>query len=357
MRNIYHITENISLESGGVRTILKLLHEYLESQHFNSSIITNKKEINDDYTEFKSNRIWNYNKELGSFLKKIEVVDIFHLHGIYTYTQYIASKVSLEKKLPYFVSPHGMLEPWILEKGALKKKLYLGLILNHLLKKASVLHAITPLEKNNLFKLTNHKKIVEIPNLFDFNLVSSDSISYAPKEDYLIYIGRIDKKKGIELIINSLSKISNKNIKLKILGTENEYSNYLKSIITRLNLEDKIEFLGAIYNHEKYNLIANARALIAPSYSEAIGMVNLEAAACKTPVITTFQTGIKKEWSDNGGKLINPNEEELKQAIFECLSWNHSERVDRGNSLCNYAYENYSWNKKGNLWNELYSSI
>ena len=66
-----------------------------------------------------------------------------------------------------------MLEPWILEKGALKKKLYLGLILNNLLKKASVLHAITPLEKNNLFKLTNHKKIVEIPNLFDFNFVLS----------------------------------------------------------------------------------------------------------------------------------------------------------------------------------------
>lgn len=357
MKNIYHITENIGFESGGVRTILKLLHEYLESQHFNSAIITNKKEINDDYTEFRSNTIWNYNKDLSSFLKKIEFFDIFHLHGVYTYTQYIASKVSLEKKLPYVVSPHGMLEPWILEKGALKKKLYLSLILNDLLKKASVLHAITPLEKNNLYKLTNHKKIIEIPNLFDFNLVSNISVSYAPREDYLIYIGRIDKKKGIELIINSLSKISNKNIKLKILGKENEYSNYLKSIITKLNLEDKIEFLGPIYNYEKYNLIANARALIAPSYSEAIGMVNLEAAACKTPVITTFQTGIKKEWGDNGGKLINPNEEDLKQAIIECLSWNHSERVDRGNSLYNYAYKNYSWIKKGNLWNELYNSL
>lgn len=357
MKNIYHITENISLESGGVRTILKLLHEYLENHCFNSNIITNKKEINDNYIEFESLNIWKYNKDLGSFLKKIEPVDFFHLHGVYTYTQYIGSKISLERKLPYIVSPHGMLEPWILEKGAIKKKVYLSLVLNNLIKKASFLHAITPLEKNNLFELTNHKNIIEIPNLFDFNLVTKKKLSYNPKEDYLIYIGRIDKKKGLEILINSLSKISNKNIKLKILGAENEYSNSIKSTILQLNLEDRIEFLGAIYDDEKYNLISNARALIAPSYSEAIGMVNLEAAACRTPVITTFQTGIKKEWNNNGGKLINPNEDELRQAIVECLAWDHSERIDRGNSLYTYANENYSWNEKGHLWNELYSSL
>lgn len=356
MKNIYHITENISNESGGVRTIIKLLHEYLKKQAFNSNIITNKKELTDDYIEFKTNKLWCYNKNLKPYLTKTDVVDIFHLHGVYTYSQYITSKISIEKNVPYIVSPHGMLEPWILNKNPLKKKLYLQLLLNNILNKSSVLHAITPLEKDNLSNLTKHKNIVEIPNLFDFNSVPNNLI-YQPKEDYLIYIGRIDKKKGIELIINVLSKIKNKDIRLKILGTENEYCTYLKSKVNDLNLNDRVDFLGAIFNDEKYNLIANSRALITPSYSEAIGMVNLEGAACKTPVITTHQTGLNNKWNDNGGTLINPIESELYDAINECLSWSFQERTERGNSLHDFAHENYGWDKKGHLWNELYSSL
>ena len=150
MKNIYHITENISNESGGVRTIIKLLHEYLIKQKFNSNIITNKKELNDDYIEFKTNKLWHYNKNLMSYLSKLNTVDVFHLHGVYTYSQYITSKISVDKKIPYIVSPHGMLEPWILNKNPYKKKLYLQLILNNILNKSNVLHAITPLEKDNI---------------------------------------------------------------------------------------------------------------------------------------------------------------------------------------------------------------
>ena len=91
-----------------------------------------------------------------------------------------------------------------------------------------------------------------------------------------------------------------------------------------------------------------------PSYSEVIGMVNLEASACKTPVITTHQTGLSKEFANNGGVLLNPNLIELKAALQNSLSWNKNERVDRGNLLQKFIFEHYSWEKKGHLWSELY---
>ena len=357
MKNIYHITENVAFESGGVRTVLLLLHQYLIEKNKNSQIITNRKEDFDNFIQIKSNKPWCYSAELMPFLNKLNNDSIFHLHGVYSYNQYISSEIAINKGISYIVSPHGMLEPWILNKNSFKKKIYLKLILNKILYNAKTLHSITPLEKESIFQLTNHKNIVEIPNLFDFSLIPNEISNRNYNEDYLVFVGRIDKKKGIELIINALSKISSKNLKIKILGAENEYSNYLKSIISKLNLNDKVEFLGAVYSEEKYKIIANSRALIAPSYSEAIGMVNLEAAACKTPVITTFQTGIKKEWGINGGKLINPNELELEKAITECLSWNESERKERGESLYRFAYENYSWEKNGKLWDELYDSL
>jgi glycosyltransferase involved in cell wall biosynthesis len=354
MKNIYHITENVAFESGGVRTILILLHQHLLENKFNSNIITNKKESFDDFLEFKSNYIWNYSKNMYPFIDLINTDSLFHLHGVYTYSQYIAAEIALKKSIPTIVSPHGMLEPRVLEKNPFKKKIYLKLILSKILTNAKVLHCITPIEKENLFKLTRHKNIIEIPNLIDLSIIPK-GLNYKPKEDYFIFIGRPDKIKGIEMLINVFNTISNKNIKLKIVGTENEYTLYLKNIVKKYNLEDRVEFLGGIFSVEKYNLISNARALIAPSYSEVIGMVNLEAAACKTPVITTFQTGLKTEFGKNGGVLINPVFTELKQAMLESLDWSEIERIERGNLLYNFVLENYSWEKKGKLWNELYN--
>lgn len=354
MKNIYHITENVAFESGGVRTILLLLHQHLLENKFHSNIITNKKENFDDFLEFESNHLWNYSKTMCSYIDLINTDALFHLHGVYTYSQYVSAKIAFKKNIPTIVSPHGMLEPRVLGKNPIKKNIYLKLILNKILKNAKVLHCITPIEKENLFKLTNHKNIVEIPNLIDLTIIPKN-LSYKPKEDYFIFIGRPDKIKGIEMLINVFNTISNKNFKLKIVGTENEYTLYLKNIVKKYNLEDRVEFLGGIFNDEKYNLISNARALIAPSYSEVIGMVNLEAAACKTPVITTFQTGLKIDFGQNGGVLINPLFNELKQAIIESMGWSELERVERGKLLYNFVLENYSWEKKGKLWNELYS--
>lgn len=356
MKQIYHITENISNSSGGVRTILKLLHENLIDNNINSNIITTSKEPLDSFTEFKSYKAWYYNKQVKPCLNSLPDDVLFHLHGVYTYNQYIASKIAIKKNIPYLVTPHGMLEPWILEKNPIKKSFYLKLILNKILNKATVLHAITPLEKENLFKLTNHKNIVEIPNLINFNNIPKNLI-YSPKEDYFVFVGRIDTKKGIEIIIEALRVIKNIKIKLKIIGIKNKYSEHLKNQVKKAGLENNIDFLGGIFGDEKYDLIANARALLAPSYSEAIGMVNLEAAACKTPVITTFQTGLKKEWGLNGGILINPNISELQNAIIESFNWNNNERIERGERLCEFTQNNYSWDKKGKLWHELYESL
>lgn len=356
MKKIYHITENISFESGGVRTILIFLNQYLKEKNICSNIITNKKEQLDDFLLFKSDCFWNYNNEIKGFLNNLETDSIFHLHGVYTYNQFIAYKIANTKKIPLVTSPHGMLEPWILNKNKIKKNIYLKLILNKILENSTIIHAITPLEKENLFKLTNHKNIIEIPNLINFKNIPTN-LCYNPEEDYFVFIGRLDPKKGLDLIIEVFDKINLKNTKLYILGKENEYSNYLKKIINKYNLKDKIVFKGAVFGEEKYKIIANARALLAPSYSEAIGMVNLEAAACKTPVITTFQTGINKKWSENGGILINPNFDELKTSILRSLNWTDYQRYEFGNQLNDYTFQNYSWEKKGYLWYEIYNSL
>lgn len=359
---ILHLTENISFASGGVRPVLINLNNYINKNFADkkSVIITNHKEPLDTFLEFKSYKFksWYYSNELKQYLESYIVENMgYHLHGVFMHTQFIPSKIAKKNNVPFVISPHGMLEPWHLNDKKLKKSIYLNLFLKEILKSSKILHAITPLEKENLYQLTNHKNIFEIPNFIVFDDVPK-SFSYNNKEeDYLLFLGRLHPKKGLDIIIEAMTKIVDKKIKLKIVGAENTYSENIKKKCASLGLLNRVEFTGSVYGDEKYKLFSQAKAFLAPSFSEAIGMVNLEAAACKTPVLTTYNTGLNPAWNSNGGVLINPLVHELVTAINAITSWTTSEREERGLALSNFVLTNYSWEKKGYLWDELYNTL
>ena len=357
-KQIIHIAEDISLSSGGLRSMITALDQYLNNQvDFTSEILTLKKESHDSYQTVNSKtNPWNYSKEYKiSLLNNIASNSCIHLHGVWMYPQYIASKIAKKKGLNTVITSHGMLEPYLLNDKNLKKSIYLNLFLKNIFKRTDIIHAITANEKNNLYTITGHKNIVEIPNLIDFS--DKASYEYQPNEEYLLFLGRFHKVKGIDLLINAFNKIENKNIKLYLAGFENDYCREILNQVALCGLANRVKYCGEEKGEEKNKLFANAKALIAPSYSEVIGMVNLEAASFGTPVITTYNTGLSKEWNSNGGILINPALEELTKALNIVSNMNIKERSDRGNLLRNFVFNNYSWQQKGHLWNELYLSF
>ncbi|MFC4738423.1 glycosyltransferase [Flavobacterium ponti] len=356
-KKIIHIAEDVSLTSGGLRSMITDLNNQLNLSDLSSKIITLKKEENDvfDLVESKQN-FWNYSSD---YQKKVEIdlnpTSILHLHGVWMYPQYIAAKISEKNNIPSILTCHGMLEPYLLNDKKLKKYLYLNIILKSILKKTKIIHAITEKEKNNIFNLTKHPKIIEIPNLI--NIDKTNSLKYDPKEEYILFLGRFHAVKGIELLVEAFEKIDNKNIKLYLVGFKNDYCMSILELINKKGLNKRIRYYGEAKGIEKNILYANAKAFVAPSFSEVIGMVNLEAASFKTPVITTYNTGLSKQWNKNGGFLINPVLEELVKTLNIVCTMHTNERIERGICLYDFVLKNYSWNEKGYLWNELYKSL
>lgn len=361
MIKILHIVENYSLSGGGVRTVVKNLTEELSKNNFTSYILTSQKEEKDNniYLVNSKGKPWLYSKEWRKTIKQIyiiEKIDCIHIHGTWMFPQFIAAKFSFKNKIPFILTPHGMFEPWLWEKGTLKKKIYFHLLIRTFFSNATLVHAITNQEKINLKKLFPKVNIAEIPNLIQIQ--NREQEIKSDKEKYILYIGRLDAVKGIDILIKSFLSINPKNVKLKIAGEFNPYKEELDKIIKNSKTDrQNIEFLGFIKDKEKDNLIKDAIVLVAPSYSEVIGMVNLEAAILKTPVITTHQTGLNKLWQENGGFLINPNQEELILVLKEVLQWSKVERNKEGEKLYNFVLQNYTWQSRIEDWNKLYKSV
>jgi glycosyltransferase involved in cell wall biosynthesis len=359
--NILHVTEDYSLSSGGLRTVINDLNNHLNSvKNINSYIISSKEEKGDNIELVKNaiDQTWLYSSQWNE--KFIEItnsyrIDVIHIHGVWMYPQYIAAKFAVKNKIPFIISSHGMYEPWLWTKGRLKKNLYFKFLVKSLFSKASRIHAITNPEKNNLKKLFPQNEIIEIPNLINFKKIPENK--YYSKEKYLLYLGRLHEKKGIELLIRSFSKLNDDSLILKIAGGFNEYKIELDKLIEKLSLQSRVQFIGLVTGEKKAKLFKDAFLFVAPSYSEVIGMVNLEAASLKTPVITTFQTGLRKEWNENGGILINPNQDELTQALEKVLKWTKKERDIKGEILYNFVKQNYSWESRLSDWINIYSDI
>jgi glycosyltransferase involved in cell wall biosynthesis len=146
-----------------------------------------------------------------------------------------------------------------------------------------------------------------------------------PTGDYIAYLGRIVKPKGVDLAIKALQRYNQTTdipLKLKIAGQH--YSgtgkdNYWNDeILPEIN--DMVEYVGFIKDiKQKNDFLGNAKALIIPStFEEPFGMVMIEALASSTPIIGLNSGAIPEVITDKTGIIVMKNESE--EATIDHLS-------------------------------------
>jgi len=303
-----------------------------------------------------------------TLLHSVQQMDVIHLHGIWMWVQWAAARSARQQGKPFLLSIHGMLEPWIWQRQhwyhQWKKKIYWRLIAFPAFQHASLIHAIHAREAKNLKTYFPHLPIEVISPSLDLEAVRSALAAIEPKpagDPYILFLGRLHPVKGIDLLIQAFANLDAPRLLLKIAGPtqprEVVYSTLLQKMVMDAGLEGRVEFLGAVPGNQKWSLLRNAWAFCLPSHSEVIGMVNLEAAACRTPVITTKATGIEDAWTECGGMLVETEVEALTQALEQAYRWTVHERAERGENLYRLVESTYSWKATSSRWVDLYQRL
>lgn len=150
------------------------------------------------------------------------------------------------------------------------------LLVNQGLKEEKLRVIFNSLDYDTHKKLRNSKEIIEVfnPNFFKNNDLP-----------YLIFVGRLTKVKKLDLLIEALSALNKKGLKLNLLlvgdGIEKES---LKSLVFTQNMKDYIHFYGACYDEEilaKY--IYHATLCVSPGN---VGLTAIHSLSFGTPVCT-----------------------------------------------------------------------
>lgn len=253
--------------------------------------------------------------------------DVLIANGVCRISNFRFNTKALRMGKTVILSPRGeLLDSAVFHKG----KLYglLKSMMFWLMKcaygKKVLYHATSDEEVASIHKyMGKDAQVVLIPNY----MILPDKVKEKLIDDsrsYLLYVGRINHIKNIDIIIKGLAKSEaflNGSYTFKIAGeTGGEYYESLVTLVNELGLSDKVEFLGLVTDKEKDRLYAGAKCLLLMSKSENFGNVIVEALSQGTPAIASMGTPWQQLNEKGAGWWINAKSEQVAEAVDKVLS-------------------------------------
>jgi len=155
---------------------------------------------------------------------------------------------------------------------------------------------------------------------------------------HVLYLGRISKIKKIDLLLKAFTKLTDKhnNLFLDIVGrptpVDQQYFEYVKSMIDELGLKDKIKFHGKIPNYKTIEIYNQADLYINLTPTGSFDKTSLEAMACETPTITCNKAFYEYFDENLQNKMIFEEDDkgDLFKKIDNFLFLSESERAEVG---------------------------
>ena len=289
-----------------------------------------------------------YAKGLKKYFLK-DNADILHMEALWRYPQLLMSVWKRHKKAPIVCSPHGMLDPYIIRSQGKLKRLFSTLFFQKSLESVDCYHALCQKEYEDIRKYGLKQPVAIIPNginMPDPNLKFEKSDS----KRHLLYLGRLHKKKGVDLLIKAVAAIKKVNADLlnnwqiDLVGWDHENCKVeLEKIVAENHLENIVVFHGGLFGKDKQRMYATADGYILPSHGEGLPMTVLEAWSWKLPVIMTPECHLQEGYEASAAIRINDNVESVKEGIIKFLRMTSEERSSMGQRGYDLVSKNFTW--------------
>jgi glycosyltransferase involved in cell wall biosynthesis len=259
---------------------------------------------------------YGYSPRLVPWLKTRQAhYDAVVVHGIWQYNSFGVWRALHKTATPYFVFPHGMLDPWFNRTYPLKhlkKLLYWPWAEYRVLRDAKAV-LFTSEEERRLaresFALYRCHEVV-----VNYGTAAPETDLPAAREEFLdafpalrdknllLFLGRIHEKKGCAELIRAFAALDNSSLHLVMAGpcADEAYLQRLKCLTTELGANERITFSGMLTGNLKWGALAAAEAFVLPSHQENFGIAVVEALACGTPVLISNQVNIWREIVEDG---------------------------------------------------------
>ena len=297
-----HIGQTLSIRSSGGLVDVAALHCAMLEVGIQSRLIFN--ESHDSITEppaiLKLQAIWNNRfyfgwKSAARIRCAIEEADVVHVHGLYTYMNYLAGKYCRKQNKALIYHPHGCLVPAYLKMGRIKKGIALRAFERRNFRGLTAVRALTEVESEQIHDFIPGAKTIVIPNGVSLPKHLSREIGRNiqldldanPNKRVFLFLSRVRFAKGLDLLLDAWVAANISGCELWIAGPDVDGTGQL----LRKKIYDRklgsVVMIGAVSEENKNWLFRATDVFVLTSRGEGQSPAILEAMAHAKPVLLT----------------------------------------------------------------------
>ncbi len=262
--------------------------------------------------------------------------DAVIVHGIWQYSSFGVWRALRGGATPYFVFPHGMLDPWFnrtYPRKHFKKLLYWPWGEYRVLRDAAAV-LFTSEEERRLAResFSPYRCSEEVVNYGTarpaLDLAAAREIFFARfpslrERRVILFLSRLHEKKGCDLVIEAFAEMRRarpqEELHLVMAGppANESYLQQLQELARARGAEAAITFTGMLTGEMKWGALSAADVFLLPSHQENFGIAVVEALACGTPVLVSNKVNIWREIVGDGAGLADEDDGAGTQRLLE----------------------------------------
>jgi len=248
--------------------------------------------------------------------------DCVLVHGLWQYPGLATHLALSPARVPYYIFPHGMLDPWFKRQYPLKhikKWIYWHLAERRILAGAQAV--LFTCEEERWLARESFGGRPYRERVVNLGTATPPARSLGQREAFFqrhpelrdhpfwLFLGRIHPKKGPDLLLRAYAQMSRHNPALPRLVmagpcADNRYLRELQSFAAESCPQGSVLWSGMLSGDAKWGALRAAEVFVLPSHQENFGIAVVEALACGVPVLISNQVNIWREIVDDGAGLV-----------------------------------------------------
>ena len=264
--------------------------------------------------------------------------DIVIVNGLWQYGSFGVWRALHNTPTPYFVFPHGMLDPWFKHNYPLKhlkKWFYWPWGEYRVLRDATAVLFTSEEERRLARQPFWLYKCDEFVINYGTSLPAGDPsvqraqflerFPHLSDKRCLLFLGRVHEKKGVDMLfrafaakLTALPPEHTRDLHLVMAGPDDhKYGHKMKALVDSLGLVKRVTWTGMLTGDLKWGAYRAADAFILPSHQENFGIVVAEAMACSVPVLISNKVNIWREIQQAGAGYVDSDDQQGTDRLLQ----------------------------------------
>jgi len=276
---------------------------------------------------------YRFNTRLVPWLRdRAQRYDAVIINGLWQYHSFGVWRAMARMDVPYYVFPHGMLDPWFRRTYPykhLKKCLYWPWADYRVLRDARAV-LFTSDEERRLAsqsfalyraneRVVSHGISTPPSDAERLRHVFLDRYPELRGQRILLFLGRIHEKKGCDLLIRAFASVLGTDPRLRLVMAGPDQTGWgsdLREIARALGIADRVTWPGMLHGDLKWGALYCAEAFVLPSHQENFGIAVAESLACGVPVLISDKVNIWREIVAAGAGLVESDDRAGTQRLL-----------------------------------------